>query len=551
MQVLSIEKDRNLMLKQRLLTGCMALAVLFGTQKSNAQSLDASPLLFAYSKDRIVSTNASRTLAHGEIWTHVSLGYANDSAVSHFIDGSVNRLVHHRIRSDLAIGIGLLGRLEFNLGMPFYLRQLGDNLHFIDRRAESGVGDLRLGIKASLISYKGFSLGIMAETTMPTGRKEDLMGEGEFTFIPRLIVDYRHPIGLLLAFNTALRVRDKHALLDLPLDEELLFNLGAEQSLGLHQLFVGAEVNASLGVGEINDSDSLFEERKTPIEVLGLIRWKGKFVQLSFASGLGVTQGYGAADIRLLFSIDYAPFVEKKKHPAALIQKKDEPTLKPPPPLDISSKTFDRLAADDPDKDGDGIINEKDKCPLTPEDMDKFEDNDGCPEDDNDHDGIKDIDDKCPNEPESVNGFKDDDGCPDQGKSRIELQGKDLKLKDSKIYFRSGSDILEKRSIPILNELSAALKALWIIRKLQIEGHTDSQGDTEMNVDLSERRARRVRQYLIDKGVAAHRLKSIGFGPTRPIASNKKRKGRAENRRVAFKVLEKVDPNTKTIKGGK
>ena len=68
---------------------------------------------------------------------------------------------------------------------------------------------------------------------------------------------------------------------------------------------------------------------------------------------------------------------------------------------------------DDYDPDNDGIKGAFDLCPMVPEDLDGFEDEDGCPEGDNDRDGIPDPDDKCPNEPEDVDGFQDADGCPD------------------------------------------------------------------------------------------------------------------------------------------
>ncbi len=67
----------------------------------------------------------------------------------------------------------------------------------------------------------------------------------------------------------------------------------------------------------------------------------------------------------------------------------------------------------DQDSDGDGILDEDDKCPGRREDFDGFQDGDGCPDPDNDNDGILDIDDKCPNKPEDVDGFQDKDGCPD------------------------------------------------------------------------------------------------------------------------------------------
>jgi outer membrane protein OmpA-like peptidoglycan-associated protein len=67
----------------------------------------------------------------------------------------------------------------------------------------------------------------------------------------------------------------------------------------------------------------------------------------------------------------------------------------------------------DLDNDGDGIPDQQDKCPDLAEDMDGFEDQDGCPDLDNDQDGIPDVDDACPNEPEDFDGESDADGCPD------------------------------------------------------------------------------------------------------------------------------------------
>ena len=62
----------------------------------------------------------------------------------------------------------------------------------------------------------------------------------------------------------------------------------------------------------------------------------------------------------------------------------------------------------DGDRDGDGIPNDRDKCPDDPEDFDGFQDEDGCPDPDNDRDGVLDVDDLCPNEP----GPAANNGCP-------------------------------------------------------------------------------------------------------------------------------------------
>jgi OmpA-OmpF porin, OOP family len=65
------------------------------------------------------------------------------------------------------------------------------------------------------------------------------------------------------------------------------------------------------------------------------------------------------------------------------------------------------------DTDGDGYFDDEDECPLEPEDFDRFEDEDGCPDPDNDQDGILDVDDRCPNTPEDKDGDEDEDGCPE------------------------------------------------------------------------------------------------------------------------------------------
>ena len=65
------------------------------------------------------------------------------------------------------------------------------------------------------------------------------------------------------------------------------------------------------------------------------------------------------------------------------------------------------------DRDGDGINDNQDQCPTEAEDLDGFEDTDGCPDRDNDGDAIPDKDDKCPNQAEDQDGFQDTDGCPD------------------------------------------------------------------------------------------------------------------------------------------
>ena len=91
----------------------------------------------------------------------------------------------------------------------------------------------------------------------------------------------------------------------------------------------------------------------------------------------------------------------------------------PESPKNVSKPLAQPPPGDTNDNDGDGIANADDLCPNDPEDLDGFEDEDGCPDPDNDKDRLLDVHDKCPNEPEAWNGRDDDDGCPDRSQHNI------------------------------------------------------------------------------------------------------------------------------------
>lgn len=181
------------------------------------------------------------------------------------------------------------------------------------------------------------------------------------------------------------------------------------------------------------------------------------------------------------------------------------------------------------DSDNDGIADDVDRCPLQAEDIDGFQDDDGCPDLDNDLDGIPDDVDNCPNSPETFNGFQDEDGCPDERpiQERFVLKG---------VNFESGSAALTPDSYNILEEVARSMQAYPEVR-IEIRGHTDSQGPASFNLELSQKRADAVKQFLVNYGVEASRLVSLGVGEEEPIASNATPDGRAQNRRIEFRRL--------------
>lgn len=112
-----------------------------------------------------------------------------------------------------------------------------------------------------------------------------------------------------------------------------------------------------------------------------------------------------------------------------------------------------------------------------------------------------------------------------------------IELKET-VLFDSSKTTIKAASLPMLDEVAQLMKSHPEVKHVNVEGHTDSMGDPAFNMQLSEGRAKSVRAYLVEKGVAADRLSAKGFGATRPIADNKTEPGRAANRRVDFMIAQ-------------
>jgi outer membrane protein OmpA-like peptidoglycan-associated protein len=184
------------------------------------------------------------------------------------------------------------------------------------------------------------------------------------------------------------------------------------------------------------------------------------------------------------------------------------------------------------DTDKDGVPDKLDKCPKEPGPAS----NEGCPEEDRDGDGVPDRIDKCPDD----KGKPEFDGCPTKSQVKVIVKQKGFELRE-KIHFETNKAIIKRESYPLLDQVAATLKQHMEIAKLQIEGHTDSVGPDNYNLNLSQRRAQAVVDYLVKQGVDAHRLLAKGFGRTKPIASNNTNQGRSMNRRVEMIILEREE----------
>lgn len=202
-----------------------------------------------------------------------------------------------------------------------------------------------------------------------------------------------------------------------------------------------------------------------------------------------------------------------------------------------------------PDSDGDGVPDDEDDCPNKKGPRS----NKGCPENkDSDGDGLLDQDDACPDKP----GPKEFKGCP----PAISAAEESLLRQASKIEFESGKATIlpakKKATDLMLDKVADILKAKPETFML-IEGHTDNVKPRVSpfpdNKALSEARAKYVMDYMISKGIAANRLLARGFGDTKPMAIdtpdarpltdaaaiaeyNKTAQDKATNRRVKMTV---------------
>lgn len=187
------------------------------------------------------------------------------------------------------------------------------------------------------------------------------------------------------------------------------------------------------------------------------------------------------------------------------------------------------------DNDEDRILDGDDQCPNDPEDFDQFEDGDGCPDADNDGDGVIDVDDRCPTEREVVNGLDDGDGCPDEG--LIEMIDDRIVLEE-RVLFDTDRWVVKPAAYPVLSAIVDLWRQHQEWRRVAVEGHADYRGRDEYNVQLSQRRAQAVADVLIEAGMPADMIQVVGLGASRPRVVGFGTRAMARNRRVEFVVLE-------------
>lgn len=435
--------------------GLMIVAAVFllSGARSHAQApapdrLDIQTWNVAVGQHVYLTQHGARAPDHLGFGLGLALQYQRNPFVIHNVepDGSRGDL-RTAVVKDLAVGeiygfLGLYKRLTLGLSMPLALYQSGSTVTDTGEIAPGGDlstfgwGDVALHAKAHLHTFQsaGLSFAALLSVTAPTGQfSESFQGEESVTFRPRLVAEYVHRyMSVAVNLGAIIRVKEVEFF-------EGNFKQGQQFTYGLGLAATPSRKVPLTILGELfGRTDFVNRVDRNPMEAgLALDYRLPRGVHLMLGGGAGVLAGLGAPDFRVFFGIKWVPSMVDSDGDGI----PDERDRCPSHPGPASTRGCPLDMVDD---DNDGIPNHLDKCPDEAEDFDGFQDSDGCPDLDNDGDGVPDKEDqcpmnagpasskgcpdhmldddgdgipnnldKCPNEPEDRDGFQDSDGCPD------------------------------------------------------------------------------------------------------------------------------------------
>jgi outer membrane protein OmpA-like peptidoglycan-associated protein len=512
-------------------------------------------------------------------------------------------IVRHQLFAHIGGSLVLANRFRFGVNLPVALYQDGetttvrvDGINETFKAADKpAVGDLRLAADVRILGEYGdvFTLAGGIRAWLPTGQRSQFTGDGSTRLAPQVMAAGDvGPLTYAARLSIVWRSRDD-AYAGSSLGSEVLGSVGAGIKALDNKLVVGPEVFAT---SVFTNSDAFFKTRGTPAEWLFGAHYDIGEIRLGGGVGGGLTRGYGAPQIRGLLSVEYVQAYEKPdRDKDGIIDSEDAcpdvPGVRDPDPkkngcppvtapldtdgdgiidsedacpTEAGPRTGDPATNGCPDRDKDGIVDKLDACPDVPGVKDPDPKKNGCPPD-RDGDGIPDAEDACPDVPgvkdpdPKKNGCPPDrdgdgivdseDACPDvpgprdpdpkkNGCPLVVVTEKEIRI-NQEIKFKFDSAVILGESDTILSAVKAVLDAHPEIKKIRVEGHTDNVGKAAYNKTLSQKRAASVVKWLTDHGVKKDRLVSQGYGQEQPIDTNETDAGRANNRRVAFTILER------------
>jgi hypothetical protein len=339
--------------------------------------------LFRPALDRFgfLGINGSGTPGHGRWNLGFFSWYSNKPLRIEYENGTGERVVDHRWTGDLFFQVGLFGRWSLALEVPLALYQTGTTSQPVDGRTSFtgfAVEDPRFTTRVRLVGPKteptqnrpdGPGLGLLLTLPVPIGSKSFFLSEGQFSFDAQLLGDFHllgAGAGVMLGWRYRVDPRDFGAD---TIGQQLLYGFSLKPPI--------PPASDLFGLLELRGLTSFDGRSTNALEGDIGVRWTKNDVTMTAALGMGFVRGIDQARFRAIVGVSWSPQTD--------------------------------------DLDGDGIPDSRDECPRLPEDLDGFEDADGCMDPDNDNDFIPDVDDKCPDEEALEGRDLDEDGCTDPG----------------------------------------------------------------------------------------------------------------------------------------
>lgn len=490
--------------------------------------------------------------------------------------------ISRRTMLELGGAYAFLDRFEAGLRMPLY-NQTGDGA-VVGVASPSGTarGDLVAHVRAQLFESAGPTTlvgGASLAVTFPTATGAQYAGVempsgrvlGLLTLTPAAI-DQR----LTLTVNAGGVVRQKSELQNIRQGSGLAFG-GAASVRAATGLWLFGEIYGEVLPSSEVPSVMASAGTMTTAEWLGGVTYRpDPRVNISVGAGRGLVSGLGTPDFRAALAISVTPGREEVK----VIEPVRPPVVEKDSDGDGILDGADACKDDredmdgfqdgdgcpDTDNDADGFLDSDDKCKDEPEDKDGFGDDDGCPDFDNDSDGVLDVADKCPMAAEDKDSFADEDGCPEKDNDGDGLDDAMDKCPDQEETINGNADDdgcpdagdsaialtpsavelletiefkgseLKPSASRVLGQVAATLKIHPEILRIKISVHVNPAGKEAKEKALTEERAMAIREWLIKAGISADRVSGAGMGGTKPLVKGKKS---PINERVEIIILER------------
>ncbi len=554
--------------------------------------------------DRMFGVESPFTAGDGAPHVALILDYAHNPYVLYHGPGltDVGAVVSDQMFVHLDMSVALFRRLTLNFDVPAALLQDGSDpvtaTTTYTSPHDTVFGDMRLGARVTLFgAYEDpFQLALSGYLWVPTGGDNAYVSDGQVRGMPSVVLGGHHPL-LNWSFTTGVQLRP-HQVVDTGITsgDGMVIGGGVGFLFADGRAQIGPEVKGSFLFSDLShknvNSELIFDARYRVFDDF----------EFGVGAGPGLTSGFGTPDVRVVGMLAFTPRVKPPPPPdrdgdgvpdaedacpdiaAPRAENPARPGCPAPPDRDHDGIVDDRdacpdvagVASTDPgrngcpmDRDNDGIPDTADACPdqAGPPSADPRKN--GCPPPrDSDGDGIPDSEDACPTVPgikssdptrngcpgdRDGDGIRDDlDACPDvrgvpsrdpkkNGCPRAQVIGGEIRILEQ-VEFATGTAAIQPSSDALLDEIAGIFKKFPDIARVEVQGHTDDQGNKGFNHVLSQQRAAAVQKALVTRGIDAKRLVAKGYGSEKPIADNATDEGRTRNRRVQFVILQRVAP---------